>query len=161
MSKKIGRGHVKFNNGNIKGDMYGGPYTKKPEATHGVCLLEDVPIGCNATIHLPIVDFCLPDKDDLNTAIAQMLLLMKDGKRIYIGCTAGQGRTGTILAIMHRLAVHSYANENGGHFLIHPEYDVIEHVRNVYVPEAVETPEQEAFVEEFDLTEMLTFIKYL
>lgn len=57
----------------------------------------------------------------------------QEGQRIEIGCLAGLGRTGTVLACMAVLAGISAE-------------DAVGWVREIYDPDAVETPEQERWV---------------
>ena len=58
------------------------------------------------------------------------------GERIEIGCAAGLGRTGTVLACMAVLAG------------VRPD-EAVAWVRTNYHPGAVETPEQEAWIHRF------------
>lgn len=58
------------------------------------------------------------------------------GERVEVGCIGGLGRTGTVLACMAILAG------------VRPS-EAVAWVRTSYRPKAVETPEQEAWVEAF------------
>jgi hypothetical protein len=58
------------------------------------------------------------------------------GERVEVGCAGGLGRTGTVLACMATVAGV-------------PAAEAVEWVRANYEPQAVETPEQEAFVRAF------------
>ena len=58
------------------------------------------------------------------------------GQRVEIGCLGGRGRTGTVLACMAVLAGAAPS-------------EAVAWVRRNYHPRAVETPEQEAWVEWF------------
>jgi len=60
----------------------------------------------------------------------------KSGERLEVGCIGGTGRTGTVLACMAVLAGV-------------PANEAVDWVREVYKPEAVETGEQERWVQWF------------
>ena len=54
-------------------------------------------------IHLPIVDFDIPDEfTDLDAALDQVIAQARSGKNIAVHCFAGQGRTGMFIAILAR-----------------------------------------------------------
>lgn len=57
------------------------------------------------------------------------------GERVEVGCIGGHGRTGTTLACLAILAGH-------------PPGEAVAWVRANYCAEAVETPEQKAFIVE-------------
>lgn len=79
-------------------------------------------------------DFGVPtDPDDLMYALRAVLDRARGGQRVEIGCHGGHGRTGTALACLAVLAGH-------------PAADAVAWVRASYCTQAVETPEQEAFV---------------
>ena len=61
----------------------------------------------------------------------------REGRRVEVGCVAGHGRTGTVLACMAVLAGV-------------PGPDAVDWVRANYLPGAVETPEQERWVRWFE-----------
>ena len=84
--------------------------------------------------HVAWPDFGVPDDaGELVRALRSLHDRASAGERVELGCLGGHGRTGTALAC---LAVV------GGH----PAEDAVTWVRSVYCAEAVETPEQEAFV---------------
>jgi hypothetical protein len=87
-------------------------------------------------------DFGLPA--DPARAAAQIVAAWeraRSGERLEVGCLGGRGRTGTVLAC---LAILSGV----------PAAHAVAWVRSTYHPEAVETPEQEAWVQWFaDLLE--------
>ncbi|QGN35299.1 protein phosphatase [Microlunatus sp. Gsoil 973] len=80
-------------------------------------------------------DFGLPD--DSAAVLGKLRSLMdqaRHGEQVEIGCLGGHGRTGTALAVLAVLAGH-------------PAADAVAWVRIHYCPMAVETAEQEAYVE--------------
>lgn len=87
--------------------------------------------------HLEWPDFGVPESDEaVNTALRSALDRARNGERVEIGCIGGHGRTGTALACLAILSGH-------------PAGTAVEWVRTVYCAKAVETTEQEAFVERF------------
>ena len=88
-----------------------------------------------AYLHRPIPDFDIPTKRDIEDIIdfIRHLQQMKPEIPVIIHCTAGNGRTGTILASITKI------------FDNIPAELAIEKIRKVN-PLAIETPEQEEFV---------------
>jgi protein-tyrosine phosphatase len=87
--------------------------------------------------HLAWPDFGVPpDVDLLRASLADVLARAGAGARVELGCWGAHGRTGTALACLAVLAGHAPG-------------DAVEWVRTNYCERAVETPEQQAFVESF------------
>lgn len=110
-----------------------GPFAALPEGAFGVCLDADAPNRGQAALTLDIEDFGLPDPAALRAALDTLKAAMvrEPDRLFYIGCRAGLGRTGTVLACL--------AAECG------VEGDPVAWVRAHHDPRAVETPAQEAF----------------
>lgn len=82
-------------------------------------------------------DFKLPsDPEKARQQIRAAHERAQAGERVEIGCLGGCGRTGTVLACMAILAGV-------------PASEAVAWVRTHYRPDAVETPEQEEWVQEF------------
>ena len=82
-------------------------------------------------------DFGLPDDDDAAARlITGAFVRARRGELVEVGCLGGSGRTGTVLACMAVLAGV-------------PPADAVSWVRAAYRRGAVETAEQEAWVEWF------------
>ena len=120
-------------------DIYGGPYDKYPGAdiAFGVCVREERAATAVWDVWLPIRDFDVP-KDDgaVAVAIKQTLEAALAGRVVYVGCMGGWGRTGLFLALLAKAA---------------GVRDPIHYVRKNYTPHAVETAEQKAYVQNFDV----------
>ncbi len=55
-----------------------------------------------SVLHLPIVDFSIPNRADLDTVMDETMDYILNGKNIAVHCLAGIGRTGIFMAIMAR-----------------------------------------------------------
>lgn len=110
-----------------------GPFTALPAGAFGLCLDPHAPNRPDACLTLDIVDFSLPDPAALRATLDALKAAMaaEPERLFYIGCKAGLGRTGTVLACL--------AAESG------ITGDPVAWVRSVHDPRAVETPAQEEF----------------
>jgi len=82
-------------------------------------------------------DFGLPEEPEVAARqIVDAFGRAQRGELVEVGCLGGSGRTGTVLACMTILAGVAPG-------------EAVEWVRDAYRPEAVETAEQEAWVEWF------------
>lgn len=88
-------------------------------------------------IHLPIADFGIPAHGDLERAVRAALEKASAGNNIAVHCNAGIGRTGMFLACLAILGLGISAQES------------IPWVRQ-FIPQAIETPEQEKTVLAFE-----------
>lgn len=134
-------GSLKLRNNGHTYTVLGGPYSdigmvKAP--TFGVCLRETVPPNTTADLHFPIVDFQTPDMGDARYNVDKIVreVLNKD-KFVYMGCMAGRGRTGLMMALLYK----TFHKTDGA--------TSVRAVRKEYYPHAVETKEQAKFVEDF------------
>ncbi len=114
-------------------EIAAGPFRNLPEGAFGLCLDPEAPNRHAAKLTLDIVDYGLPDPAALRATLDALRAAMaaEPGRLFYVGCRAGLGRTGTVLACL--------AAEAG------VEGDPVAWVRAQHDPRAVETPAQEAF----------------
>ncbi|MCA3285055.1 MAG: hypothetical protein ING09_00750 [Roseomonas sp.] len=119
----------------------GGPFNAIPEGARGLCLEADAARIGEAEWRLDVPDYGVPDEAALRAILAQMLEAMRAAPNdaYHIGCKAGIGRTGTVMAC---LAIMAGAVEG----------DPVAWLRTAYFQGAIETPGQEAFVRSFTLT---------
>ena len=119
----------------------GGPFDAMPytSADFGVCVrAEAVPAFADEKV--PIEDFGVPaDKELLTEALLRTFMAAIDGRKVYVGCMGGWGRTGLFLALMAKAA---------------GVLDPVDYVRREYTSRAVETARQELFVDQFDVREL-------
>ncbi len=84
-------------------------------------------------LHLPIPDFNVPSKEDLEEAIKKTVEHAQVGKNILIHCHAGLGRTGLFVAYLAKRVLGLSSEE------------AIQWTRK-YIPHALETDEQNQMV---------------
>jgi protein-tyrosine phosphatase len=116
----------------------GGPFDAMPVGARGLCLEAGAARAAEAEWQLDVPDYGVPDEAGLRAILAQMLEAMRtapDGA-YHIGCKAGIGRTGTVMAC---LAILAGAVEG----------DPVAWLRAAYFQGAIETPGQEEFVRRF------------
>jgi hypothetical protein len=128
---------------------HGGPYRNKPRDMPGVCLLEDRPASWWSEKHpdsvwLPIKDFSVPEPIPTVRALKDALLLLLQGRPIYVGCAGGYGRTGTFLSLLAK---------------VYGVKDPVAFVRINYHGHAVETAQQMRFVTTFDVAPLRRWLR--
>lgn len=115
----------------------GGPFDNFPgtKEAFGVCVrAEYAPKDKN--VHLPIRDFEVPaSSTETERALIRAFAAAISGDPVYVGCMGGWGRTGLFLALMAKVAGVP---------------DPVGYVRKHYTPKAVETKDQQAYVDKFD-----------
>src|SRR5262245_52294942 len=84
-------------------------------------------------LYLPIPDFSVPTKDDLEQAVHSAIAYAQAGHHIVIHCSAGIGRTGLFMAYLAKRVFGV------------PGAEALQWVRH-YIPRAVETSEQQRLV---------------
>lgn len=130
---------VRFPNGTTlvaRSFVAAGPYEREVQPDRGLYFDRAwSPTWVHRHVNWP--DFGIPqDRDDAVSACAEALKSARNGESVEIGCLGGHGRTGTALALMAVLCGV-------------PAQDAVGWVRTNYCPSAVETPEQEAFIQTF------------
>jgi hypothetical protein len=134
-------GKIRFRVGRRAGTILGGPFVKAKERwgfkkVFRVCLREGQPPA--AECHFPIVDFGVPKKEDLQILVDKIVTKLLRDKPVYVGCTAGIGRTGMIIACVWKTF----------HRCTGPQ--AVAGVRKNYLAAAVETPAQHKLIDDFE-----------
>jgi len=109
--------------------LTGGPYANKPPKMVGVKMAKEIDLP--ATYSIPTADFSVPSRSAVIETALDILVDAIEGSDIYVGCMAGQGRTGLFLASVLALVGDPFP---------------VQSVRSEYYPHAVETSGQEHFV---------------
>jgi hypothetical protein len=119
----------------------GGPFDGYPKGnphTFGVCVRQER-VPEHADLVVPIVDFQVPTAEQYDLVASAVLTAFDaafGGRDVYVGCMGGMGRTGLFLAIMAKCAGIP---------------DPVQFVRKNYYSHAVETENQLAYVNDFDI----------
>lgn len=122
--------------------VYGGPYGQYKQPMFGIKMAEEIDMPCDVPINTR--DFSVPKVPDMQNGIRKALHVMAAGKPIYVGCMGGVGRTGLFLACLAKtLGIEEPVNW----------------VRMNYKPHAVETRQQERYVDQFDTSALQSTAK--
>lgn len=138
----------------------GGPFAyaeQLPVDFVTVKLAAEIKADCD--VDLPIRDFSTPNAAQAEQALRSVLYSIHKGHPIYVGCMAGQGRTGLFLALLVKVA-HDYSRASGAPVAA-TFTGPVEYVRENYYPHAVETAGQYAFVDGFDTEALLQYVTEL
>jgi hypothetical protein len=123
--------------------IHGGPYRNKPKGMSGIKMAMEINAPCD--IDIPTRDFSVPDPIFMRAGLMMAIDAMADGEVFYVGCMGGIGRTGLFLSLLARAL---------------GEDRPVEWVREHYDKRAVETEEQRAYVNGFDLTPLKWKIRW-
>lgn len=126
----------------LKFGIVGGPFDAFQHGVtgdFGVCVRAERP-PVDYDVWLPIRDFDVPQsKRDTEYALERTLEAAMNGRRVYVGCMGGWGRTGLFLALLAKCCGVK---------------DPVAYVRRVYSRRAVERPEQERYVRDFNVARL-------
>ena len=135
-----------FNGAYFDFDVIGGPFdVYKPGVNGdvGICVREER-APKTADFILPVRDFSVPkDPRLVNHVLERAIDALLDGKRVYVGCMGGWGRTGLFLAVLAKAAGCE---------------DPVAYVREKYTARAVETDEQQEYVSKFDVSAIRSYL---
>lgn len=150
---KIGNGSIPLRIGNlINTKVYGGPYRSVPVDYWGVKMAAE--ITHPHMVSVPTKDFCVPEVSDLKAGIVKALMAMMNEEDVYVGCMGGIGRTGIFLAALAKVQIEyrrtKHRKGRGD--------DPVSYVREHFIPHAVETKEQEQFIADFDVSDIVSWL---
>jgi protein-tyrosine phosphatase len=127
-------------------EVVGGPSIENPHTHVFVKMAKEINIPCD--INIPTQDFKTPPKVQMNQGVRDAIHHIVAGRKLYVGCMAGRGRTGLFLAVLAK----AWGIRNP-----------VEYVREHYYAHAVETDEQYDYVMNFhidaDLKRTIKFAK--
>lgn len=126
----------------------GGPFDAYPgrQKAFGVCVRAEY-VPEEKDVHLPIRDFDVPSSSAaVEKALKKAFTAAIDGRPVYVGCMGGWGRTGLFLALMAKAVGID---------------DPVGYVRKHYTPKAVETRDQQLYVDKFDVRHLQKAIRRL
>ena len=169
---------------NNKGIVFGGSYYSVPNSDASfdeyICLedslsLEVNEIGFHKQHNWAIPDFGIPDVDVTVDRLKRFFREVYEGDffKVYVGCTGGIGRTGTILAIMleisRRLEEPNDIFTRAWSWLMRrigrgpSDVDPVEELRKVYKSpngdRPIETNAQEEFVRNFPYDDVVNYVR--
>ena len=116
----------------------GGPFRARPDGMVGVCMLPEKHHLKPGDVHVPTRDFTPPPEQQLIEGVEKALRAAIRGETVYVGCTAGIGRTGTFMAAMVKALGITHAP--------------VGFVRAHYHHHAVETLDQEQLIADLDVS---------
>jgi hypothetical protein len=123
--------------------VIGGSFDAFLPGAIGVCLEKRSTRAHMASFALPIEDFTAPPIQATEKLVVDVVesALAKPGTPIYVGCRAGHGRTGTIMAALVKASDLE-------------ECDPVAYTRLKYCRSAVETREQEVLIDQLSRSRM-------
>jgi len=145
----LGNGFLTIRVGHINSIVVGGPYLDKPTHYLGIKMAKEIEAPCQ--VNIPTADFSVPDVKQLRRGLLQALALMAQDKDLYVGCMGGIGRTGLFLAALAKVM------KAGGHLR---DRDPIEYVREEYLSTALETREQQHFINTLFVDDIASVAKF-
>jgi len=156
MTEQIGNGVLPLRIGNLINTLvYGGPYRECPEYMFGIRMAAEFP-HLKADMIVPTKDFSVPEVSVLKAGVVRALMAMISGQSVYVGCKGGWGRTGIFLAALAKVQIEyrKTKHRKGG------AQNPVKYVRAYYSSSAVETEEQEQFIKNLDVSEIVAWIDY-
>jgi len=142
-------GEMGFQLGMLKTSIVGGPYRNKPADYIGVKMAKEIPLPC--FVDVPTVDFSVPDVAEFKRGLMQAIMAMTTGKPLYVGCMGGIGRTGLFLAGLAKIQIEyrKFQHRAGR------GEDPVLYVRDQYIPHAVETKQQQEYIKNLDVSDIV------
>lgn len=159
MTNQIGNGSIPLRIGNlINTKVYGGPYRDFGSWEHipgmfGVKMAVEIDAPCHVSV--PTRDYDVPKVTDLQAGITRALMAMVNDQPVYVGCMGGIGRTGLFLAALAKVQIeYRKSNHRQGR-----GDDPVLFVRNHFIPHAVETDQQQEYIDDLDVSMIVTWLK--
>lgn len=163
-------GKIELELNGSKVTVLGGPYRDREPGIRGVKLAAEITAPYD--VKLDIEDFGVPEVPKTIRALAETIEILDDYGVVYIGCAGGIGRTGMFMALLALVvSIQNYTNPQERNLFVRlwvsvfggtyekPESaenlairtDVVSWIRARYIPNAIETTQQEVFIAGFPL----------
>lgn len=132
-------------------EVFGGPWVSKPADVRGVCMAAEKQISAY-DVKVTIPDFQVPKKEDFLFGLKVALAWLLSGQEVYVGCGAGQGRTGLMMAAIAKVSI---ADSVIGRSYRPGQINPIAYVRMFYNNHAVETEAQARYIQHLNVTQIV------
>ena len=155
LTKSVGFLKLKFNGHRVT--VYGGPYHSKPDHVMGVRLEIRTPADEDTIASVDIPDFSVPRSlPEFNGALLTAITELQSGDPVWVGCMGGFGRTGMFMSALLQIeelqAIRSRWTSKIPFIYRRRVKGIaaraLHRVRSEYCDRAVETKEQERWMEE-------------
>jgi hypothetical protein len=111
-------------------------------------------IEWQANVYVDTDDFSVPEVSDLKKGILRALMAMINEEDVYAGCMGGIGRTGIFLAALAKVQIeYRKSKHRAGR-----GEDPVLYVRKHFIPHAVETAQQEKFIADLDVSDIVEWL---
>lgn len=142
MSEMLEPRELRFNFNDKQYSIFGGSFFKAPDINNDknwftINLMSESP-QLESTFYFPIKDYSVPSKEQMPEFISLIDTIVTNiinGKKVFVGCFGGKGRTGLVLTSVAKVLGVK---------------DPIQYVRSNYYSHAVETEEQKKFVDDLE-----------
>lgn len=143
--------------GTIHGTIFGGPFRNYETGTRrlvGVKMAAE--IDHPHEFKVDTEDFSVPPVKDMQAGLIFAIEALADGNDIYVGCMGGIGRTGLFMGCMAK-TINDFHKTHTGR-VPNGLGDPVKWVRANYIPHAIETKAQQAYVQSFDSSPVLSVV---
>lgn len=147
---------IPFGCGKVSGTIFGGPFKNYiPKTRRLVGIKMAVEIEHPHDFRVDTQDYSVPSQEAMQKGIMYGLGALARGSDVYVGCMGGIGRTGLYMACMTKVMQSYHFQLQGAIAPTSP----IDFVRSKYHNHAVETEEQQDFVQSFTTTPAVAWLK--
>ncbi len=152
---KLDRG-IKVDIGNINSMVYGGSFKDFDPRSGliGVKMARELNLPCD--ISIPTKDYSVPLEDVMQDGIRKAINCMAEGKRLYVGCMGGIGRTGLFMGCLVKVLNDTRVAHDPDATTL--TLDPVKHVRRDYISHAIETKEQQEYIRAFNTDELVVHL---
>lgn len=142
--------------GGVQAVIFGGPFRDFVPGTRrlkGIKMAVELDLKCDVSV--PTEDYGVPTQWSMDSGLIYACSFILKGNDVYAGCMGGSGRTGLFMGCLVK-CLNDYALTTGAPVIT--PLDPVAYVRITYKGHAIETPEQEAYVRNYDSTCVLEWL---